>query len=251
MAALAACALGLVDAPPAPAEDVPGFDRPGIGVASDTLPAGSFDWEYGLPDFDHSRAADAAIHEYAFDSHLRYGLTDRLELQFTLPVLLHRITGAGGRHTVGGLGDAVFGLKAALPAAGLASQLVGLVSVSAPTAAAGMGAGRPTYSAATQAAWKVGEGGSAGLYASATVVDGISAWLVSPSYSIALTDTLGAYVEAGQQFAAAGFPAQTLAGTGLTWMARPTVQLDVYVLKQVHGPGSDLSLGFGASKFLR
>ena len=32
----------------------PAFDRPGIAFSTTTLPAGSFAWEQGLPDFEHS-----------------------------------------------------------------------------------------------------------------------------------------------------------------------------------------------------
>ena len=247
--ALVAAALTVVAARDTRADDVPGFDRPGIGISTGTLPAGSFDLELGLPDFDRSRDSETTTREYAHNSHFRYGLTDRLELQLTVPVLLQRISALDGRHTVGGLGDISFGAKTTLPTLGLASQVAAVLSVSAPTATADMGAGSPAWSAAVEAGWALGSKATLNFYTNATLQNGATTWLLSPSLGFSLTDRLGAYVEAGQQLAAAGSPALTLAGAGLTWMARDTVQLDLYLLQQVHGPGSDVAFGCGVSMF--
>jgi len=54
--------------------DIPAFDRPGIAFSPTTLPAGSFAWEQGLPDFQRDRADGVTQRAYSASTRWRYGV---------------------------------------------------------------------------------------------------------------------------------------------------------------------------------
>ena len=57
------------------------------------------------------------------------------------------------------------------------------------------------------------------------VLDGATSVQISPNLNVGLTQTLGAFVEAGAVFGDHG-TSNVVAGGGFTWMATPAVQLD-------------------------
>ena len=66
----------------------------------------------------------------------------------------------------------------------------------------------------------------------------------------AVVYSLGAYVEAGWQFPPHGEPANEVAGGGLTWLVKPTVQIDVFGLAGLTKRSTDLAAGWGISWFV-
>ncbi|KTF37513.1 hypothetical protein OZ12_15410, partial [Xanthomonas translucens pv. translucens] len=109
---------GLGAVGPACADDAPAFDRPGIGFASQTLPAGSVAWEQALSDVSYDRSSGVRSTEYVADSRLRIGLSAQAELQLALDSQVwQRVRGTGEDFRGHGGGDARVGLKWALPSA--------------------------------------------------------------------------------------------------------------------------------------
>jgi len=75
---------------------------------------------------------------------------------------------------------------------------------------------------------------------------------VSPSWSVALAESVGAYVEAGYQFGSAQDQKDNVvAGGGLTWMVTPVVQLDAYGLVGLTRSSTDLAAGLGMSVLVK
>jgi len=99
--------------PSARADDSPPpFDRPGIGFASAVLPAGSFDWEQGLPDLERDSGGGISSTTYTADTLFRYGLTATLEVQLSgSPWNRTTIHAPGLRARFDGAGDTALGLK--------------------------------------------------------------------------------------------------------------------------------------------
>ena len=128
--------------------------------------------------------------------------------------------------------------------------LLGVVSV--PTAARDIGLESEQYSLGATVGWSLGEQQSLALYANVDRLDGHSTWTVSPSWSIALAESVGAHVEVGYQFGSAQDQTDNaVAGGGLTWMATPVVQLDTYGLFGLTRSSTDLAAGLGVSLFFK
>ena len=93
-------------APVAAHADGPAFDRPGIAFAPSTMPAHSFTWEQSVVDYTRDVERGITTTAWSFDTRLRYGLTDRLEMQLEVPVWASTRTQGNGARTSGdGLGD--------------------------------------------------------------------------------------------------------------------------------------------------
>ncbi len=128
--------------------------------------------------------------------------------------------------------------------------LLGVVSM--PTASRDIGLESEQYSLGATVGWSLGEQQSLALYANVDLLDGHSTWTVSPSWSIALADSVGAYVEVGYQFGSAQDQTDNVvAGGGLTWMVTPVVQLDTYGLVGLTRSSTDLAAGLGVSLFFK
>jgi hypothetical protein len=98
------------------------------------------------------------------------------------------------------------------------------------------------YSLGATVGSSLGEQQSLAFYANVDLLEGQSTWTASPSWGIALADSVGAFIETGYQFGSAQDQTdKAVAGGGLTWMVTPLVQLDVYGARwsdtQQHGLG--------------
>jgi hypothetical protein len=232
--------------------DGPAFDRPGIAFAPSTLPTHSFAWEQGLPDFQQDRSDGVTQRVYAASTRLRYGITDRWEIQVAAP-LFEEIdtTGSGQAFSAAGAGDVAVALKMSLTSGGGPFSLAVLGVVSFPSARRDLGNGSEQYSLGATAGWSLSDTQSVALYANVDVLDGHATWTLSPNWSLALSGRVGAYVEGGYQF---GGPRSqqdnAVAGGGLTWMVRPNVQLDAYGLGGLTRASTDLAAGCGVSVYL-
>jgi hypothetical protein len=231
----------------------PAFDRPGIAFSPTTLPVHSFAWEQGLPDFQRDRSDGVTQRAYSASTRLRYGITERWELQLAAPLYEQIDTnGSGQAFTAAGAGDLSLAVKVGLTPGDDRFNMALLGVVSVPTARRDIGLGSEQYSFGATAAWSLGEQQTLALYANVDLLESHATWTLSPSWSFALSDDVGGYLEAGYQFGGEkGQPANAVAGGGLTWMVTPTVQLDAYGFAGLTNDSTDLGAGCGVSVFLR
>ena len=242
----------IVVAAMAHAED-PEFDRPGIAFAPATLPARSWAWEQGLPDFQRDRSNGVTQHAYAAGTRFRYGINDRWEVQAAIPAFEHvEENGSGRAFTASGTGDLSIAAKYGVLAAGGPFTMAVLAAVSFPVASRReLGNDDEQYSFGATVGHTLTDNQSIALYANVDLLHGDATWTLSPSWSFALGNTVGGYVEAGIQPAMHGESANNVGGGGITWMVRPTIQLDLYFLAGLTRQSTDLAAGCGVSVFVQ
>jgi hypothetical protein len=215
------------------------------------MPAHSFTWEQGLLDYQRDRSGGVTQKAYVVAARLRYGVTDRWEVQLAAP-LYDEVDahGSGQGFATAGIGDTILAAKFALtPRDGKFTMSV-LGAVSFPTGNDETGAGTEQYSLGTTLGWSMSDDQSLSFYTNVDFLRGNATWTFAPSWSFDLTETVGGYVEAGYQPAAHGDPANALAGAGFMWLVKPTVQLDAYFLSGLTNGSTDLAAGCGISVFL-
>jgi len=227
--------------------EVPEFDRPGIAFATSTLPAGTLDWEQGLPDVQRDKADGVRTALYSADTTLRMGLTSTLEIQFAGSAwnrLDLRSAVIATRNE--GLGDTKIALKWA-PALAIKDVSIALLGgVTLDTGAAAFSNGRPAYALGATVSRDLGSGRAVAMYANISRSGGASSWTLSPTFSFPLAKDVGAYVEAGRTF---GDGSSAVAGGGLTWLLHERMQFDLYALRGLTARSPDLQAGFGVSVF--
>lgn len=230
--------------------DGPAFDRPGIAFAPETMPARSFIWEQGIADYTRDTARGVTTTAWSVDTRLRYGLTDRLEVQVAVPVWADtRTQGRGARSSADGIGDASLALKFDVMPGDGPWDLALLGVVEFPTGDSLIGADGTQYSLGATLGTSFDDGQTLAFYANVDRLRGEDTWTLSSSWGFDLGDTLAGYVEAGYVPAGNGDPSNVLAGGGLMWAVQDTVQLDAWVLAGVNNPSPDLEVGAGFSFF--
>lgn len=246
---LHACAIvaSLVCLPTASA-DAPPFDRPGIGFASAVLPAGSFDWEQGLPDMQRDSSSGDHATTWTADTLFRFGLTSTLELQLSgSPWNRSRFSNAGMNSHAQGAGDAAIGLKWAPALASKDWSLALLGVVSLPTGVAAFTAGHTVASLGAAATRDLGANRSLEFYANLDHGAGQNTWTLAVNYGFPIHGGLGGYVETAHS--AGGGPASSLLGAGLAWLLHDRVQLDLYADAGLTRSSPDYLAGLGVSVF--
>ena len=247
---LSLTALILGHAPPA-AADTPGFDRPGIAFATAIVPRAAISLEQGLPDFSRSSDAGVKISFYSAGTNVRIGLFDGAELQLASSLFNQLEIKAGGiTQTERGAGDTRLGLKVALPSSSDTFSWATLGSVTFDTGTPEFSNNAKQYDLGVSLALDLTPNITGGFYVNATHLDGETALAISPSLSFGLSETVGAYVEAGY-FSNAGEANSSVAGGGLTWMATPTVQLDASADFGLNSDSPDVTGGFGVSIYFQ
>jgi hypothetical protein len=249
MAGRAVLAAGLVSSVASHA-DGPAFDRPGIAFSPTTMPAHSFTWEQGLLAFQRDRSGGVTQDAYLVDTRLRYGVTDRWEIQLAAP-LFEEIDahGSGQGFTTAGIGDTIVAAKVALTPRDGEFTMSMLGAVSFPTGNDEIGAGTEQYSLGATLGWSMSDDQSLSFYTNVDVLRGNATWTFAPSWNFDLTETVGGYVEAGYQPASHGDAANALAGAGVMWLVKQTVQLDAYFVSGLTNGSTDLAAGCGISFF--
>lgn len=243
-AVLAALAAGA----PARADEAPSFDRPGIAFSTATLPKGGFAWEQGLPDFQRDDDGGTRSTQYNANTTLRLGLSDRLELQLSGSPYnrLREHDRNGGRRSRHGAGDTGLALKAALPSAHERFSWALLGGVTAASGDRDFSEGATQYTLGTTLDYQFNQRLSGALYFNLDRSAGENTWSWSPSLSFALSDRLGAYLEAGVS-RSEHESATSIAGLGLTYMATPRIQLDASLDRGLDARSPDLQGGLGVS----
>jgi len=228
--------------------DAPAFDRPGIAFATSVLPAGSFDWEQGLPDLERDNTDGTRSTTYAADTTLRLGLTSTLEVQLAGSLWNRFDLRAAGVSTSGtGAGDTRLALKWAPALSSKNVTFAMLGSVTMDTGSAAFTNGQSIVSLGATVARDLGDGRSVAFYANVDRSGGANTWTLSPSFGFPISGNLGGYVEAGRTFG--GGASSTVAGGGLTWLLRDRVQLDIYADGGLTHGSPDLLAGCGVSVF--
>ena len=228
------------------ADDAPAFDRPGISFSTQTLPRGGFAWEQGLPDASYDESGGVRTTTWVADTNLRLGLSDSLEVQLGADSYGGmRQRGRGIRSDERGGGDGRIGLKW-VPATGNKTFSWGMLATATlPFGEAPLGDGGHDFDLGAAASWTLPRDASVSLYLDRSWAEG-GGWLFSPNYGFALSDTVGAYVEAGF---GSGTQRQRVAGGGVTWMATPRVQLDASFLRGLDASSPDWQAGIGLSVY--
>jgi hypothetical protein len=228
--------------------DAPAFDRPGIAFATSVLPAGSFDWEQGLPDIERDNTDGVRSATYTTDTTLRVGLTPTLEVQLGgSPWNRFDLRVAGISTSGTGAGDTRLALKWAPALSSKDVTFAMLGSVTMDTGSAAFTNGKPIVSLGATVARDLGDGRSVALYANLDRSGGATTWTLSPSFGFPISGNLGGYVEAGRTFG--GGASSAVAGGGLTWLLHDRMQLDLYADGGLTRSSPDVQAGFGISVF--
>lgn len=249
--ALLALALALPCIAPAFADDpAPSFDRPGFGFATSVLPAGSFDWEQGLPDMERDSGGGAHSTFYTADTEIRVGIGSNFELQLhTSPWNELNFHAPGVSGSVSGAGDTALGVKWA-PSLSSKEWTLGLLGqVSLDTGSSNFTAGHSVTTLAVEAARDLG--GSRTLALNATVNHGASqtTWSAAANLGFPIQGTLTGYVQIGH-FGGDGINS-SLAGAGLVWLLGNRVQIDLGANAGLTNRSADYQAGFGVSVFFK
>lgn len=234
-------------------DDTPSFDRPGIGFSPSTLPRGSVALEWGLPSLERDRDADGTRStQYSSDLNLRIGLAEHVELQaFSTPFNhLQLKPRDGSASSSNGGGDSGLAVKIALPTGSDKHAWALLASTTFATGARDFSEGGTQYALGASYEYSFDDRWSGALYANATRGAGADAFTWSPSVSVALTDTVSSYLEAGFTHTQ-GEASTAIAGAGVTWMVARTVQLDASFDVGLDNNSPDLQAGLGVSFFFR
>lgn len=237
-------------ATPALADELPAFDRPGLGFGTDTVPRGALALEVGLPTWQRDRDRDGVrTRSLAGDVLLRTGLSEQLELQVsTTPWQRQSVRSADlPTQRQHGSGDTQLALKWAGPGSTERTAWALLASAVVARGDADFSEGHQ-YALALSVEQALGERWSAALYGSHQRGDGERSTTWSPSLSLAATDRLSLFVEAGLTHSR-GAPDQRVAGAGITWMLRPRVQLDASFDAGLDADSPDLQVGTGLAVY--
>jgi hypothetical protein len=235
-------------APTAQAE-TPEFDRPGISFPTSTIPVGGLAFEQGLPDLSYDSGSGLRSTESAFDSVLRVGVAEHAEVQL-LTSLYNRLDthDSSGSEHVDGTGDTGLGIKFGLPGNNDQRSLALLGTVMFPTGDSKFSDGKPTVSLGSTATFALTEQQALSLYANLDRLDDRNTWTLASDLSFELSDSVGAFIEAGASFAHAEDD-DYVAGGGLTWSVLPRVQLDLYADFGLTDKSTDVQAGFGVSVY--
>ena len=245
---LAIATAALLTGSPSARADAPPFDRPGIGFASAVLPAGSFDWEQGLPDLQRDSSGGVRTTTDTADTLFRFGLTSTLELQLSgSPWNRTVVRAPGARTQMQGAGDSAIGLKwaPALSSKDWTFAMLGVVSLA--TGSAAFSNGHTVTSLGAAATRDLGDGRSLEFYVNDDHGGGRNTATTSVNFGFPIHGNLGGYVEAAR--IAGGGTSSSLAGGGFTWLLRERVQFDLYADGGLTRNSPDLTAGFGVSVF--
>lgn len=220
------------------ASENPGYDRPGLGFTPATLDAGDIAWEQGLPDWSETDEA----RQYTADTLLRLGMGHGLEVQ--LGSSYNRLS-AGG-ETEWGRGGTSLGLKFAPKAPGPLSWGV-LGSVTFTDGEQPFRSEDEQYLLGVALNWQLDARNAVGAYLENIYSDGDNDHLVAINAGRALSDSLGAYVEAA--WLHSDDEDGSTAGAGLTWQTTPALQLDASFRHRLGGEAPTWEAGFGVSVF--
>jgi hypothetical protein len=179
-------------------------------------------------------------------------MAEHVELQvFSTPWNHLQVDPRGARsRSINGAGDSGLALKIALPSSSDRHAFALLASSSFATGARDFSEGGTQYALGASYEYTFDDRWSGALYANATRGAGEDSVTWSPSLSVALSDRVSSYIEAGFTHTD-GEPSTAIAGAGLTWMVARTVQLDASFDVGLDHDSPDLQAGLGVSFFFQ
>lgn len=232
----------------------PGFDRPGTSFNPEVLAPGSIAWEQGLPDITKDKSNGITTTRAQYDTRLRFGFARHFEAQVYSDI--YNILTQTYQDNVRGSGNTGIAIKANLPTQNSGTKVGIMAAVdfnSGKSKFRNTGEnGKPARAAhfGVTSSWELNDTQSFALYGDITRIDKNDVYTFSPSWSIAINDTWGAYAEYKVSFG--DLPANdNLAGGGVTWMATNKMQLDFYSNFGLTDDSTDLEAGFGLSYLFR
>lgn len=225
--------------------DTPAFDRPGIAFSPSTLPAGTFDWEQGLPDVTRTDGNGTRSTLFSADTLVRIGLTPLLEVQLSSAPINHLRSDSGNAT---GVGDSGLAIKATVPLRDVRWRMAVLGGIGFDTGDDAFTSGATSMVLASATSYALDENRAVAGYVGLNRARGRNTWTLSPNFSVALSDRLGGFVEGGATYAD-GNDAQYVAGGGLTWMLTSNIQLDGFADFGLNDTSPTLRAGVGVSTF--
>jgi hypothetical protein len=236
---------------PAFADDAaPSFDRPGFGFASSVLPAGSFDWEQGLPDMERDSGGGAHSTFYTADTEIRVGVGGNFELQLhTSPWNELNFHAPGVSTHASGAGDTALSVKWAPALSSKSWTLALLGQVSFDTGSSDFTAGHNVTTLALEAARDLGGSHTLAFNATVNHGGGATTWSTAANFGFPIQGNLSGYVQAGH-FGGDGVNS-SLAGAGLVLLIANRVQLDLGANFGLTSRSPDYQAGFGVSVFFK
>ncbi|SEL58778.1 Putative MetA-pathway of phenol degradation [Pseudoxanthomonas sp. GM95] len=225
------------------ADDIP-FDRPGIPFATETLKAGGFAWEQGLPDITLDRSDGTTQRQYVADTVLRLGLTDAVELQLASDTQVSEHDTGAARFTGHGAGDSTLGLKIALPSQREAFSWALLLNAQVARGRSPYGSDAHTRSLGLSTQWALADQRALTLFAEAVDSDEGHSWTFAPNLTVIKRESWQAYVEAGIGH---GQDSTQGVGGGIAWSLGDHAQLDVSLLRGTTSDAADWQGGLGVS----
>lgn len=241
---------GTAAAQQADEEDVPAFDRPGLGLGTGIVPRGAMALELGLPSYTRDTDRDGVRSE-AFESEItvRTGLAPRLELQLTAsPWQRERMhVPTQPRLREHGSGDTQLGLKWLAPLRAENDRFAVLASATLAQGDAAFSEGRQ-YALAGSWEHDFTDALSSDLYVSHRRGDGQRTTVWSPSVSLALGPHWSTFIEAGFT-RTRGEPTESVAGGGVTFMWSERIQLDASLDAGLDADSPDLQAGVGVAVY--
>ncbi|MET1023870.1 MAG: transporter [Pseudoxanthomonas sp.] len=225
------------------ADEIP-FDRPGIPFATETLKAGGFAWEQGLPDASIDRSDGTTQRQYVAGTVLRMGLTDTVELQLSSDTQVwHHDTGAE-RFSGHGAGNSALGLKVALPSHAEAFSWALLLNAEVASGRDPYGSSDRTRSVGVSTQWELADERALALFAEVIDRDAGRSWTFAPNFTVISRPSWQAYVEAGIGH---GEDSTQGVGGGVAWSLGEHAQLDVSLLRGTTSEAADWQGGLGLS----
>ena len=235
----------------------PAFGRPGTAFNPEVLEPGSVAWEQGLPDVTRNKADGITETLYQYDTHLRFGITPHLELQLLgNPYNQYRVSGHGNADSVDGPGNTGVAVKVNLPTQSELTHVGVLASLDFNTGKPAFRdydsdgkEARSAYLGVTVSRDLDADQAITG-YLDVTHTHDDDVYTFSPSWSTALSDDWGAYLEYKVSFGDIEDNDQ-LAGGGFTWLVTDRLQLDIYSDFGLTSDSTDYESGFGFAYLVR
>lgn len=229
-------------------------DRPGIPYGTSIVPVGHLQLETGLPTFENDSIANGHSLLLSTPTYLRYGVSDKFEVQLAGSPWNHLTTTQfGHRQSVSGVGDIQLGAKYALTSGGGGAPALTMVGyVTLPTGNRYFTAGRPAYNLNAIAGWTLSGTTSLTTMISFTrsPVSGdrhADRGTLAAALSHSFTSRFSAYAEAGWFPGFSNASDTALAGGSMSYLVTPHVQVDGFFDLGLNHASANAVCGTGLS----
>ncbi|MCK0154770.1 transporter [Alcanivorax sp. S6407] len=206
----------------------PPFERPGLGLNPDTLQQHRVVLEQGLPDATLDQRYSPEISTLNFNTLLRMQVVSRMEIQLGINTYRYqKFDSEKDNGDLDGLGDSSLGAKFAIYRGEIfrAALLGGMLM---DTSSDGFSDDEDGSFAALSGGWWLDDRHQLQLSVRFEDDGTESSTTVVPSWHARLSDEWAVFLDAGFTRNQDNGDDNNRAGGGITWMATPNIQLDVY-----------------------